>query len=71
MGGWPVPSRSEDNLAALLLLVGTLAAVAAGRVLYQIALTATDNDKGFVTMFFSVGSWPVVTDFFRSVVVDF
>jgi hypothetical protein len=52
MGGWPVPSGSEDNLAVLLLLVGTLAAGATGRVLYQIALTATDNDNGFVTMFF-------------------
>jgi drug/metabolite transporter (DMT)-like permease len=38
--------------AVLLLLVGTLVAAAAGRVLYQIALTATDNDNGFVTMFF-------------------
>jgi hypothetical protein len=52
MGGWPVPSGGEENLAALLLLFGTLAAGAAGRVLYQIALTATDNDNGFVTMFF-------------------
>jgi phosphoglycerol transferase MdoB-like AlkP superfamily enzyme len=38
--------------AALLLLLGTLAAAAAGRVYYQVALTATDNDNGFVTMFF-------------------
>ena len=52
MGGWPVFSGREDNFAALLLLVGTLAAGAVGRVLYQIALTATDNDNGFVTMFF-------------------
>jgi hypothetical protein len=47
-----VPSGSEGAFAALLLLVGTLAAGAAGRVLYQIALTATGNDNGFVTMFF-------------------
>ena len=52
MGGWPVFSGREDNFAALLLLVGTLAVGAVGRVLYQIALTATDNDNGFVTMFF-------------------
>ena len=33
-------------------MVGTLAAGAAGRVVYQMALTATENDNGFVTMFF-------------------
>ena len=38
--------------AILLLLLGTLAAAAAGRVFYQVALTTTDNDNGFVTMFF-------------------
>jgi hypothetical protein len=27
-------------------------AAVAGRVLYQISLTVTDNDNGFVTMFF-------------------
>jgi len=37
--------------AILLLLLGTLAA-AAGRVFYQVALTTTDNENGFVTMFF-------------------
>jgi hypothetical protein len=52
MGGWPVASGSEGNFAALLLLVGTLAAGAAGRVVYQMALTATENDNGCVTMFF-------------------
>jgi drug/metabolite transporter (DMT)-like permease len=52
IGGWPVPSGNDGVLAALLLLIGTLAAGAAGRVFYQIALTATDNDNGFVTMFF-------------------
>jgi hypothetical protein len=34
------------------LLLGTLSAAAAGRVFYQVALTTTDNDNGFVTMFF-------------------
>jgi drug/metabolite transporter (DMT)-like permease len=38
--------------AVLLLMLGTLAAAAAGRVFYQVALTATGNDNGFVTMFF-------------------
>ena len=52
IGGWPVPSGADGNFAALLLVIGTLAAGAAGRVFYQIALTATDNDNGFVTMFF-------------------
>jgi drug/metabolite transporter (DMT)-like permease len=42
----------QDLSAALLLIVGTLAASAAGRVYYQVALTATHQDNGFVTMFF-------------------
>lgn len=52
IGGWPVPSGTEGVFAALLLVIGTLAAGAAGRVVYQMALTATENDNGFVTMFF-------------------
>ncbi len=44
---------SEHSAAAvLLLLVGTLAASAAGRVFYQMALNETRNDNGYVTMFF-------------------
>jgi drug/metabolite transporter (DMT)-like permease len=42
----------QSAVAILLLLVGTLAASAAGRVSYQMALTATENDNGYVTMFF-------------------
>ncbi len=38
--------------AILLLLLGTFAAAAVGRVFYQTALTSTDNDNGFVTMLF-------------------
>ena len=38
--------------AVLLLFIGTIAAASAGRVFYQLALTATNNDNGFVTMFF-------------------
>jgi hypothetical protein len=49
---WSVPAISDSKTAVFLLLIGTLAAAAAGRVFYQIALTVTDNDNGFVTMFF-------------------
>jgi drug/metabolite transporter (DMT)-like permease len=43
---------AQDFDAILLLLLGTFAAAVVGRVFYQIALTSTDNDNGFVTMFF-------------------
>jgi drug/metabolite transporter (DMT)-like permease len=47
------PHFSErSTMAVLLLLVGTLAGSAAGRVFYQMALTATKDDNGYVTMFF-------------------
>jgi drug/metabolite transporter (DMT)-like permease len=47
------PHLSEaSTIAVLLLLVGTLAGSAAGRVFYQMALTATKDDNGYVTMFF-------------------
>ena len=50
---WSIPASGGDFKAAvLLLLFGTLAAAAAGRVFYQIALTITHNDNGFVTIFF-------------------
>ena len=49
----------QSTLAILLLLFGTLASSAAGRVFYQIALTATQNDNGYVTMFFLLT--PVLT----------
>ena len=46
-------SMSGQGLdAILLLLLGTFAAAAVGRVFYQTALTSTDNDNGFVTMLF-------------------
>jgi drug/metabolite transporter (DMT)-like permease len=41
-----------STMAVLLLLLGTLAGAAAGRVFYQMALTATKDDNGYVTMFF-------------------
>jgi drug/metabolite transporter (DMT)-like permease len=41
-----------STMAILLLLLGTLAGSAAGRVFYQMALTTTKDDNGYVTMFF-------------------
>ena len=34
------------------MMVGTIIAASLGRVSYQIALSTTGNDNGFVTMFF-------------------
>ena len=60
------PISAQTLTAVALLLVGTLASSAAGRVFYQAALSATRNDNGFVTMFFLVipalsalVSWPL------------
>ncbi|RBP04152.1 hypothetical protein DFR50_14025 [Roseiarcus fermentans] len=58
---------SEQSASAIvLLLAGTLAASAAGRLFYQLALTSTKNDNGTVTMFFllipaisALISWPL------------
>jgi hypothetical protein len=49
---WPGAPGKGQTPAVLLLLIGTIASAAAGRVLYQVALSVTDNDNGFVTMFF-------------------
>ncbi|MDE3175494.1 MAG: hypothetical protein KGM15_05215 [Pseudomonadota bacterium] len=53
-------------VALLLLFLGTLASAAAGRVAYQAALSSTQNDNGYVTMFFliipplsALVSWPM------------
>jgi drug/metabolite transporter (DMT)-like permease len=47
------PHLSQPStMAVLFLFVGTLAGSAAGRVFYQMALTATKDDNGYVTMFF-------------------
>ena len=51
--------RSElefDNqfTAIVLMILGTIIAASVGRVFYQIALTATGGDNGFVTMFFNL-----------------
>jgi drug/metabolite transporter (DMT)-like permease len=39
----------------LLLAIGTILGAAVGLVVYQMALSVTDNDNGFVTMFFLLG----------------
>jgi drug/metabolite transporter (DMT)-like permease len=44
-----------DQLPAILLMVfGTIVAASVGRVVYQIALTVTGGDNGFVTMFLNL-----------------
>ena len=40
--------------AIVLMIVGTIIAASIGRVFYQVALTATGGDNGFVTMFFNL-----------------
>jgi drug/metabolite transporter (DMT)-like permease len=52
-------SRSELNFddqlpAVLLMIAGTIIAASIGRVFYQIALTTTGGDNGFVTMFLNL-----------------
>ena len=56
----------QSVLAIAMLIAGTLAASAAGRLLYQLALTETKNDNGAVSMFFllipaisALISWPL------------
>jgi hypothetical protein len=50
--------RSELNLtqplAIVLMIVGTIIAASVGRVFYQVALTVTGNDNGFVSMFLNL-----------------
>jgi hypothetical protein len=36
------------------MIVGTILAASVGRVFYQVALTVTGGDNGFVTMFFNL-----------------
>jgi drug/metabolite transporter (DMT)-like permease len=50
--GQALHSTQPPTVAVLLLMLGTLAGSAAGRVCYQMALTATEDDNGYVTMFF-------------------
>ena len=54
--GFILYRRSELHFGpvfpVVLMMTGTIVAASVGRVLYQIALSATGNDNGFVTMFF-------------------
>ena len=43
-----------DIVAVLLMIAGTIIASSIGRVIYQIALTVTGGDNGFVTMFWNL-----------------
>ena len=42
----------DQVLPVVLMITGTVVAASIGRVVYQIALSVTGNDNGFVTMFF-------------------
>jgi hypothetical protein len=47
--------RFDGQVAAIVLMIGgTIIAASVGRVFYQVALTVTGNDNGFVTMFFNL-----------------
>jgi drug/metabolite transporter (DMT)-like permease len=50
--------RSELNFdqlqAIILMIVGTILASSVGRVFYQVSLTVTGGDNGFVTMFWNL-----------------
>ena len=55
-----------DAPAILLMMLGSVVAASFGRVVYQIALTVTGGDNGYVTMFFllvpaltGLVSWPL------------
>ena len=51
-------SRGELNFdqlpAMVLMVVGTILASSVGRVIYQVSLTVTGGDNGFVTMFWNL-----------------
>ena len=49
---WRTGLHFGPAVPVILMIVGTIVAASLGRVLYQIALSVTGNDNGFVTMFF-------------------
>jgi drug/metabolite transporter (DMT)-like permease len=49
---WRSDLHFGQIVAVILMIAGTIVAASVGRVLYQIALSVTSNDNGFVTMFF-------------------
>ncbi len=52
---WRSELRFGDEWVAIVLMIaGTIIAASVGRVFYQIALTVTGGDNGFVTMFLNL-----------------
>ena len=51
---WRSELQFEQLSAILLMVFGTIVAASLGRVMYQISLTATGGDNGFVTMFLNL-----------------
>ncbi len=51
---WRNELQFDQLPAMILMIVGTIVAASLGRVGYQIALTVTGGDNGFVTMFFNL-----------------
>jgi hypothetical protein len=49
---WRGELQFSQLQAIVLMIVGTIAAASVGRVFYQIALTVTGGDNGFVTPIF-------------------
>ena len=49
---WRSELHFGQAVPVILMIAGTIIAASVGRVLYQIALSVTGNDNGFVTMFF-------------------
>jgi drug/metabolite transporter (DMT)-like permease len=49
---WRSDLHFAQVVPVILMIAGTIVAASVGRVLYQIALSVTGNDNGFVTMFF-------------------
>ncbi|HEY6734580.1 MAG TPA: hypothetical protein VI256_12425, partial [Roseiarcus sp.] len=49
---WRSELKFGQVVPVILMVAGTIVAASVGRVLYQIALSVTGNDNGFVTMFF-------------------
>ena len=49
---WRSDLHFGQVVAVILMIAGTIIAASVGRVLYQIALSVTGADNGFVTMFF-------------------
>ena len=51
---WRGELQFEQLPAILLMIFGTIVAASLGRVMYQISLTVTGGDNGFVTMFLNL-----------------